>query len=142
MSESILHEEYDVAQNDYTHAGKVSSQVKDLLKQVGIEPKTLRNIAVACYEAEINLVIHTLGGKVILDIMDDGSVHLMFKDVGPGIDDIEKAMTPGFSTADEEARSLGFGAGMGLPNIKRVSDTFDIETSPEGTTLSLSFKGE
>lgn len=142
MSESILHEEYDVAQNDYTHAGKVSSQVKDLLKQVGIEPKTLRNIAVACYEAEINLVIHTLGGKVVLDIMDDGSVHLMFKDVGPGIDDIEKAMTPGFSTADEEARSLGFGAGMGLPNIKRVSDTFDIETSPEGTTLSLSFKGE
>jgi len=142
MSEAILHEEYDVAQDDYANAGKTSSKIKDLLKQVGIDPRVLRNIAVACYEAEINLVIHTHGGKVILDVMDDGTVKLVFKDVGPGIDDIEKAMTPGYSTADEEARSLGFGAGMGLPNIKRVSDAFDIETSPEGTTLSLSFKGE
>ena len=137
-----MHEEYDVAQHDYSNAGKVSSQIKDLLKHAGIAPKALRNIAVACYEAEINLVIHTLGGKVLLDIMDDGTVRLVFKDKGPGIGDLEKAMTPGFSTADEEARSLGFGAGMGLPNIKRVSDTFDIETAPQGTTLSLSFKGE
>ncbi|MBO4235043.1 MAG: ATP-binding protein [Firmicutes bacterium] len=141
MSESILHEEYEVVQDDYANAGKVSSRIKDILKQVGIDPKVLRNIAVACYEAEINLVIHAYGGKIFLDLMDDGTVKLVFADRGPGIEDLEKAMTPGFSTADEEARSLGFGAGMGLPNIKRVSDTFDIETSPEGTVLSLSFKG-
>ena len=142
MSEAILHEEYDVVQDDYANAGKVSSQIKDILKSVGIDPRVLRNIAVACYEAEINLVIHTMGGKVILELMDDGVVKLVFEDKGPGIENIEKAMTPGFSTADEEARSLGFGAGMGLPNIKRVSDTFDLETSPEGTKLSLTFKGE
>ena len=142
MSEAILHEEYDVIQDDYANAGKVSSQIKDILKSVGIDPRVLRNIAVACYEAEINLVIHTMGGKVILELMDDGVVKLVFEDKGPGIENIEKAMTPGFSTADEEARSLGFGAGMGLPNIKRVSDTFDLETSPEGTKLSLTFKGE
>ena len=142
MSEAILHEEYEVIQDDYANAGKVSSQIKDILKSVGIDPRVLRNIAVACYEAEINLVIHTMGGKVILELMDDGVVKLVFEDKGPGIENIEKAMTPGFSTADEEARSLGFGAGMGLPNIKRVSDTFDLETSPEGTKLSLSFKGE
>ena len=142
MSEAILHEEYDVVQDDYANAGKVSSQIKDILKSVGIDPRVLRNIAVACYEAEINLVIHTMGGKVILELMDDGVVKLVFEDKGPGIENIEKAMTPGFSTADEEARSLGFGAGMGLPNIKRVSDTFDLKTGPEGTTLSLTFKGE
>ena len=142
MSEAILHEEYEVIQDDYANAGKVSSQIKDILKSVGIDPRVLRNIAVACYEAEINLVIHTMGGKVILELMDDGVVKLVFEDKGPGIENIEKAMTPGFSTADEEARSLGFGAGMGLPNIKRVSDTFDLETSPEGTKLSLTFKGE
>ena len=142
MSEAILHEEYEVIQDDYANAGKVSSQIKDILKSVGIDPRVLRNIAVACYEAEINLVIHTMGGKVILELMDDGVVKLVFEDKGPGIENIEKAMTPGFSTADEEARSLGFGAGMGLPNIKRVSDTFDLETSPEGTKLRLSFKGE
>lgn len=142
MSEVILHEEYEVKKDDYVNAGKVSSHVKDILKQVGIDPKVLRNIAVACYEAEINLVIHTEGGKVSLDLMDDGSVNLVFSDTGPGIEDIEKAMTPGYSTADEEARSLGFGAGMGLPNIKRVSDTFELETSPAGTVLKLSFKGE
>ena len=142
MSEAILHEEYEVIQDDYANAGKVSSQIKDILKSVGIDPRVLRNIAVACYEAEINLVIHTMGGKLILELMDDGVVKLVFEDKGPGIENIEKAMTPGFSTADEEARSLGFGAGMGLPNIKRVSDTFDLETSPEGTKLRLSFKGE
>lgn len=142
MSEAILHEEYEVIQHDYVNAGKVSSQIKDILKQVGIAPKVLRNIAVACYEAEINLVIHTKGGKIFMDLMDDGTVKLVFTDDGPGIEDIEKAMTPGYSTADEEARSLGFGAGMGLPNIKRVSDTFDLKTGPEGTTLSITFRGE
>ena len=137
---AILHEEYPVASDDYAGAGKVSSRIKELLKQMGFEPEVLRRAAIACYEAEINLIIHSDGGKVILEIVDDGSISLEFRDVGPGIADIEKAMTPGFSTADEEARNLGFGAGMGLPNIKRVSDTFDIRTGPDGTDLSLTFR--
>ncbi|MBQ1468592.1 MAG: ATP-binding protein [Solobacterium sp.] len=135
----ILHEEFKVERNDYSNAGKISSRVKDFLKQIGVNPKTLRRIAVACYEAEINLVIHSDGGMVYMDVMDDGSIQLTFEDVGPGIPDLEKALTPGFSTASNEARNLGFGAGMGLPNIKRVSDGFDITSSPEGTTLKLSF---
>ncbi|MBQ6450360.1 MAG: ATP-binding protein [Solobacterium sp.] len=134
-----MHEEYTVNKNDYGNAGKVSSRVKDMLKKFGVGAQVLRRIAVACYEAEINLVIHSDGGRVDLDIMDDGDIVLTFTDVGPGIPDLEKALTPGFSTANDEARNLGFGAGMGLPNIKRVSDTFDIKTSPSGTTLTVGF---
>ncbi len=135
----ILHEEYTVSKNDYGNAGKVSSRVKDMLKKIGVGAQVLRRIAVACYEAEINLVIHSDGGRVDLDIMDDGDIVLTFTDVGPGIPNLEKALTPGFSTANDEARNLGFGAGMGLPNIRRVSDTFDIKTSPSGTTLTVGF---
>lgn len=138
---AILHEEYPVASDDYAGAGKVSSRIKELLKQMGFGPDVSRRAAIACYEAEINLIIHSDGGKVILEVSDEGVISLAFRDVGPGIPDLEKAMTPGFSTADEEARNLGFGAGMGLPNIKRVSDTFDIETSPDGTNLTLTFRG-
>ena len=138
---AILHEEYPVASDDYAGAGKVSSRIKELLKQMGFGPDVSRRAAIACYEAEINLIIHSDGGKVILEVSDEGVITLAFRDVGPGIEDLDKAMTPGFSTADEEARNLGFGAGMGLPNIKRVSDTFDIETSPDGTNLTLTFRG-
>jgi serine/threonine-protein kinase RsbT len=136
----ILHKVYVVERDDYANAGMVSSSVKQTLAQIGIDPKILRNIAVACYEAEINMIIHAYGGAVSLDVSDDGIIHLVFKDPGPGIPDLEKAMTPGWSTASEKARAMGFGAGMGLVNIKRVSDTFDIKTSPNGTTLTLTFK--
>ncbi len=137
---SVIHEEYSVAQYDFANAGKASSSIKEHLKQLGVDPQVLRRIAVACYESEINLIIHAYGGDIILDVFDDGTIQLIFKDEGPGIEDIEKAMTPGFSTASEKARSMGFGAGMGLPNIKRVSDEFDIQSSSEGTTLTLRFK--
>ena len=137
---SILHNEYSVREDDYSRAGKVSSQIKEVLKQMGLDPSVSRRVAIACYEAEINMIIHSLGGVVMFDVSDDGVISLTFTDSGPGISDLDKAMTPGFSTADDEARNLGFGAGMGLPNIKKVSDTFDIKTGPEGTTLSISFK--
>ena len=137
---SVIHEEYSVAQYDFANAGKASSSIKEHLKQLGVDPQVLRRIAVACYESEINLIIHADGGDIILDVFEDGTIQLIFKDEGPGIEDIEKAMTPGFSTASEKARSMGFGAGMGLPNIKRVSDEFDIQSSSEGTTLTLRFK--
>lgn len=138
--DSVLHKEYTVVQDDYVNAGKVSSDIKSTLSEIGVSPKVLRKIAVACYEAEINLIIHAYGGKVTVDVTDDGVIHLEFKDPGPGIPDLEKALTPGWSTASEKARGMGFGAGMGLPNIQRVSDGFHIESSEKGTTLSLEFR--
>ncbi len=136
---AVLHREYQVVQDDYANAGEASSHIKQTLSQIGYPPRVLRRIAVASYEAEINMIIHAYGGKITMDVMDDGTVSLCFADPGPGIPDLEKAMTPGWSTASEKARELGFGAGMGLPNIKRVSDRFDIQTSPAGTILKLCF---
>ena len=129
--------EFSVARGDYLSAGKVSSQIKQTLKQIGYPNDLLRRMAVACYEAEINMIIHSYGGVVRLQIGEDGAVTMVFADCGPGIASIEKAMTPGYSTADEKAREFGFGAGMGLPNIRRVSDHFDLKTSPAGTTRTL-----
>ncbi|MGX8680655.1 MAG: ATP-binding protein [bacterium] len=140
--EVILHKEYKVDRDDYASAGIVSSDIKRTLKRIGFDPKVMRRIAVASYESEINMLIHAYGGDITMDITEDGTVKLVFKDPGPGIPDVEKALTPGWSTASEQARSMGFGAGMGLPNIRRVSDDFDIQTSPEGTTLTLAFKSE
>lgn len=136
---SILHKDYTVVRDDYARAGKVSSDIKATLSTIGIPPSVLRKIAVASYESEINMIIHAWGGDITMDVFDNGTITLVFKDPGPGIPDLEKAMTPGWSTASDEARNMGFGAGMGLPNIKRVSDTFDIETSEKGTTITLGF---
>jgi anti-sigma regulatory factor (Ser/Thr protein kinase) len=131
---------FNVEKENFVDAGVVSSKVKRILKQIGIPTAVLRNIAVACYEAEINMIIHSYGGEITLDIDDEGNVTLVFADVGPGIPDVEKALTPGWSTASAQARQLGFGAGMGLVNIKRVSDVFDLQTSPSGTTITITFR--
>lgn len=136
---AILRKDYVVVRDDYAGAGKVSSDVKATLSSIGIPSPVLRRIAVACYEAEINMLIHAYGGDITLEIGDDSVIHMTFSDPGPGIPDLEKAMTPGWSTASDKAREMGFGAGMGLPNIKRVADEFDISSSPEGTTIKLSF---
>ena len=137
---SILHNEFKVERDDYTHAGEAASKIKQILSRVGIAPAILRRIAVASYEAEINMIIHAYGGTITLDVFDDGIVKLVFQDPGPGIPNLEKALTPGYSTADEKARQMGFGAGMGLPNIKRVSDQFFIESDVSGTILTLMFE--
>ncbi len=131
---------FNVEKENFVDAGVVSSKVKRILKQIGIPAAVLRNIAVACYEAEINMIIHSYGGEITLDIDDEGNVTLVFADVGPGIPDVEKALTPGWSTASAQARQMGFGAGMGLVNIKRVSDAFDLQTSPSGTTITITFR--
>lgn len=134
----MFNKSYTVEKDNYLTAGSVSSSVKSFLKELGVESDKLRKISVACYEAEINMIIHSNGGEIIMNILED-KIQLLFNDTGPGIPDLEKAMTPGWSTANEKAREFGFGAGMGLVNIKRVSDSFDIESSPEGTKLKIEF---
>lgn len=133
----MIKEIYKVEREDFINAGKVSSKIKTILKELQVPGALLRKIAVACYEAEINMVIHSYGGKITLHISEDGLVHLLFEDTGPGIKDLNAALTPGFSTASDKAREMGFGAGMGLPNIRRVSEFFDVKSSSEGTTLDL-----
>jgi len=130
---------YHVAKADYSSAGRASADIKRQLKQIGVGGDVLRRVAVASYEVELNLVIHSLGGELTLNVYPD-LVQLISSDVGPGIPDLTMAMKEGYSTANEEARSLGFGAGMGLPNMKRNADDFDIKsTVGVGTTITMGF---
>lgn len=137
---TVFHRQYIVDRDDFAHAGSASSDIKNTLNSLQLPRTVLRRIAIASYEAEINLLIHAWGGTIDLNVFEDGTVQLIFKDPGPGIPDLEKAMTPGWSTADQKAREMGFGAGMGLPNMKNVSDSFDIQSTPAGTTITMSFK--
>ena len=140
MSDILLREVYPVAAGAYETAGEASASIKRKLKQLGIDSGVLRRISVASYEVELNLVIHSMGGTLTLAV-DPEQIMLISKDVGPGIPDITRAMTEGYSTANEEARSLGFGAGMGLPNMKRNASTFDIQSQPGvGTSIVMGFK--
>jgi len=131
-------ETFDIVAEDYAAAGEASARIKGLLKQIGIDPALVRRVTIAAYEAEMNIVIHSHGGTMTLKVLPE-AVSLICSDTGPGIPDIGQAMEEGFSTAPSSVRMMGFGAGMGLPNIKRNSDTFDIRSGPEGTTLSMSF---
>lgn len=128
---------YDVPSDDFTRAGEASSSIKNKLKQMGIAPNIVRNVAIATYEGEINTVIHANGGKITVTI-DSESITIVIKDTGKGIPDIALAMREGYTTAPDDVRSLGFGAGMGLPNMKKYSDEFDIQsTVGEGTTVTM-----
>ena len=133
----VLHMEFDVAGNNFISAGSATNQVKDTLRNLGVPNQDVRRIAIAMYEAEINMVIHACGGKAFVDIYAD-RVEVVLEDHGKGIADIEQAMQPGWSTASEAIRDLGFGAGMGLPNIKKYTDEFLIESEVGvGTTIRL-----
>ena len=128
---------FDVSGDDFTRAGEASGKVKSKLKQLGIAPDAVRRVAIALYEGEINLVIHAGGGEIDVEISAD-DIKMTLTDEGPGIADIEKAMTEGYSTATENIRSLGFGAGMGLPNMKRYTDIMKIDTKiGEGTKIFM-----
>lgn len=128
---------YDVDGSDFTLAGETSSKVKKRLKQLGLPPEVIRRVAIAMYEAEINMVIHADGGTIDVEVTPH-AIRIVFADRGPGIPDIEKAMQEGYSTASNEVRELGFGAGMGLPNIKKNSDEMNIDTKVgEGTTIEV-----
>lgn len=118
---------YEVSDGDFTHAGEASTKVKNLLKQIGFDSDCIRRVAIAMYEGEINMVIHANGGVAQVDIYPD-RVEILLDDVGPGIADIEQAMKEGYSTAPDEVRALGFGAGMGLSNMNKYTDEMRIES--------------
>ena len=140
MSESIMSLHYEVCADDFKSAGEASSDVKNKLKVMGFPPDIVRRVAIAMYEGEINMVIHANGGEITVDITMD-EIIIVLKDVGPGIKDIDKAMEAGYSTASDHIRSLGFGAGMGLPNMKKCSDEMKIDTKiGVGTTVTLVIK--
>ncbi len=128
---------YRVDGGDLLQAGEASSKMKMTLKKLGLPPDTIRRASICMYEGEINMVIHADGGVVTVDVgVDD--IDICLKDQGPGIPDVDKAMEEGFTTAGEVARDLGFGAGMGLPNMKRYSDDMKIETEVGvGTTVTM-----
>ena len=132
-----LHFHYDVDGNNFTSAGEASVQVKRMLRQMGFHPDLIRRISVAMYEGEINMVIHAGGGVAELFVYED-KIVMKLTDHGPGIADVSLAMQEGFSTAPDNIRSLGFGAGMGLPNMKRYTDDMVIDTKlGEGTTITM-----
>jgi serine/threonine-protein kinase RsbT len=129
--------EYDVSGDDFSKAGTASQDIKRKLQQLGVPVATVKRTAIAMFEAEINMVIHAHGGKATVDIAED-RISIVMEDHGPGIPDIELAMQPGYSTASAEARDLGWGAGMGLPNMKRNSDFMNIEsTVGVGTKVTM-----
>lgn len=129
--------EYNVDGDDFSSAGIASEQVKMHLKKLGIPSEIVRRVAISMYEAEINLVIHGGGGKAIVDIYPD-KIVMQLVDHGKGIEDIELAMQEGYTTAPDNIRALGFGAGMGLPNMKKYSDEIDVKSKVgEGTTVTM-----
>lgn len=125
---------FSIIKHDFENAGFASTEIKKKLKQSGMFPRTIRRAAIASYELEMNIVVHANGGRITAEYGPD-NVVITSEDTGPGIPDINKAMEQGYSTANEWIRSLGFGAGMGLPNAKSVSDTFSITSSPAGTVV-------
>ena len=136
MSEALTFH-FDVDGEDFTSAGQASVQVKKNLRQLGVSPDIIRRVSIAMYEGEINMVIHAGGGVADVIVYED-RIRIRLQDTGPGIPDIALAMQEGYSTAPDSVRSLGFGAGMGLPNMKRYTDSMTIESKVgEGTCIDM-----
>lgn len=132
-----LHLHFDVDGDDFTSAGEASAQVKRVLRQLGLSAEVIRKVSICMYEGEINMVIHANGGSADVEVTKE-AVSIILADTGPGIPDIDQAMQEGWSTASETVRDLGFGAGMGLPNMKRYSDHMHIDsTVGVGTTVHM-----
>jgi anti-sigma regulatory factor (Ser/Thr protein kinase) len=136
MSEPIRFH-YDVDGENFTSAGEASVAVKKKLRQLGYPPDVIRKVSIAMYEGEINMVIHANGGAADVEVHDD-KIVIILADHGPGIPDVELAMQEGYSTARDNIRALGFGAGMGLPNMKKYTDDMKIDTEVGvGTTITM-----
>ena len=137
---SMLHLTYQVPGDDFTRAGEASTSVKKKLRKLGVSPDAIRKVSIALYEGEINMVIHADGGEAVVEVGMDEIIILMI-DTGPGIPDVDLAMKEGYSTAGPTARELGFGAGMGLPNMKRYADELTIDTEVgKGTVVTMKLK--
>ena len=136
MSEKLIFR-FDVLGNDFTSAGQASVQVKKNLRQLGLDAEIIRRVSIAMYEGEINMVIHAGGGTAEVSVCEE-YIEIILEDTGPGITDIEQAMQAGYSTAPDTIRSLGFGAGMGLPNMKKNTDKMEIFSNVgEGTRIVM-----
>ncbi len=136
MSDKLVFR-FDVQGDDFTSAGQASVQVKKNLRQLGFDTEVIKKVSIAMYEGEINMVIHAGGGTAEVSVTEE-YIEIILEDKGPGIEDIEKAMQAGYSTAPDSIRSLGFGAGMGLPNMKKNSDSMEIESKlGEGTRIVM-----
>jgi len=128
---------YNIEGGDFTNAGAPSSAVKKMLKQLGVNPDIIKRTVVALYEAEVSVVAHAYKGIITVDIEDD-RIIIKLEDEGPGIEDINKAMTEGYSTASQKVREMGFGAGMGFPNMKTNSDKLTVNSTPgKGTSVEI-----
>ncbi len=137
MADEMIRFHFDVDGDDFSSAGAASVEVKKRLRQLGFAPDVIRRVAIAMYEGEINMVIHADGGTVTVEVGDD-DITMILSDHGPGIENVELAMQEGYSTARDNIRSLGFGAGMGLPNMKKYTDDMKIETEiGVGTTVIM-----
>jgi len=131
-------ESFAITAGDFASAGEASARIKSILRMIGIDPSLIRRVSIAAYEAELNMIIHSYGGEMTLKI-DADAIQIDCIDSGPGIEDIEMAMKEGFSTASPDIQLMGFGAGMGLPNIKKNSDEMEIRSDSSGTHLHLKF---
>jgi serine/threonine-protein kinase RsbT len=135
-----MHFEYPVQGGNFGGAGGASSSIKNVLKQLGIQYDTIKRVAIASYESEINIVAYATKGKLLVDI-EPGEISIIAADIGPGIPDIEKALQEGYSTATPYIREMGFGAGLGLSNMKKAADEMVIESVVgEGTTVKMRFR--
>ncbi len=135
-----MHLEYPVQGGDFSSAGGASSRIKNVLKRLGIEYETIKRIAIASYESEMNIVAYAATGKLLVDIVP-GEISITAVDIGPGIPDIEQALQEGFSTATPLIREMGFGAGLGLPNMKKAADEMVVESTVGiGTTVKMKFR--
>ena len=132
-----MHYTFEIERGNFADAGQASSSVKRTLKQLGVAPPNIKRTVVALFEAEINAIAHAYGGKIDVDI-DDGKIVMVVADQGPGIPNLDLAMQEGWSTASPQVREMGYGAGMGLPNIKKNTDELKIETEVGvGTTVTM-----
>jgi len=136
-ADAVFRQEFPVKGGDFAKAGAVACLIKDLLKDMGLDARTIRRAAIASYEAEMNVIMYAWEARMALAV-SPGAVEITVEDKGPGIDDVELAMTEGYSTATPEMRELGFGAGMGLPNIRKNADVFRIDSrAGRGTRLEI-----
>ena len=132
-----MHFEYKIYEGDFANAGSASSSVKKTLKQLNVDASVIKRVVVALYEAEVNAIAHAYGGDIFVDI-DAEKIKIKIADIGPGIPDIAQAMQVGYSTASQKVRDMGFGAGMGLPNIKNNVDDLNITSEVgKGTEIDM-----